>query len=198
MGVDHYARMKKVSGTVPKKLYSSLLKEGYDFVFLVQTTKPVKRYIVKPEQSAEELRISKMVSDITAGPKYIVSFSSPFKEGSGKYIAEQFLSPTKGWNPVYLEQQIIRKHYEAWVDSFGELMGIMHKNDIIYNDDFWKHLFFNPFDKESKLIDFGSSYVSESDEPKEDEVWKIHSFLKQMFPEKGYDIIELFDEAYRI
>lgn len=196
LGIDHYARMKKISGKIPQKLYTSLLREGYDFVFLVQTAKPIHYYVVKPEQSADELKISKIASEKNVGPNAIASFSSPFKEGNGKYIAEEFLSPTKGWNPVYSEQQDIRKHYAVWVDSFGELMGAVHKNDIIYNDDFWKHLYFNLLDKDSKLIDFGNSYISESDESKEEELWKVHSFLKQMFPEKGFKVIDLFNEAY--
>lgn len=197
LGIDHYARMKNVSGKIPQKLYTSLLKESYDFVFLVQTTKPIHYYIVKPEQSKDEINISKIASDKNVGPKTIISFSSPFK-GNGKYIAEEFLSPTEGWNPVYSEQQNIRKHYERWVDSFGELMGTVHKNDIIYNDDFWKHLYFNILDKDSKLIDFGNSYISENDGVKEEELWKAHSFLKQMFPEKGFKVTELFDDAYDI
>ncbi|MBU4246275.1 MAG: hypothetical protein ABIF85_04780 [Nanoarchaeota archaeon] len=196
LGIDHYARMKKISGKIPQKLYASLLREGYDFVFLVQTAKPIQYYIIKPEQSFDELSTSKIASEKTAGPKVITSFSSPFKEGNGKYITEEFLSPTKGWNPVYSEQQNIRKHYEMWVTSFGELMGTVHKNDIIYNDDFWKHLYFNLLDKDSKLIDFGNSYISETEELKEEELWNVHSFLKQMFPEKGYQVIELFNEAY--
>ncbi|MEA3229723.1 MAG: hypothetical protein U9P44_02305 [archaeon] len=190
----HYGRIK-FSKELSKKSFNKLRKKGYDLVFLYIQDNPVTYDIIKLEQKEKESVICKVAGDNGFGPVFKDSFRSPLSRNTD-YIVESFLSYKAGWYPVYLQQKTIKRHYNMFLDSFGELISTMHKNKIVFNDVFWKHTFYNPLGHRCRLVDFGNSYRSDNSEQVYDEILRIHEFLSELFPKKEKKVISAFDRNY--
>ena len=194
---EHYGRLKFSENELSRKSYKKLLKKGYDLVFLYVRDSPLNYDIIKLRQKNDEADICKIAGASGFGPAFKDSIYSPSTGEPDKYIVEEFLSQTVGWNPIYLQQKTIRRHYNMFIESFGEMMSDMHKKGIIYNDEFWKHIFYNPLNRECKLVDFGNSYMSSNPTDIYDELYRIHDFLQNsMFPEKGREVTGIFNDSY--
>ncbi|MEA2004472.1 MAG: hypothetical protein U9O53_05985 [archaeon] len=194
---EHYGRLKFSENELSRKSYRKLLKKGYDLVFLYIGDSPLSYDIIKLRQKKDETDICKLAGTAGVGPFFKDSIYSPSTGEPDKYIVEEFLSQTVGWNPIYLQQRTIRRHYNIFIESFAEMMSDMHKKGMIYNDEFWKHIFYNPLVQECKLVDFGNSYMSGNPTDIYDELFRIHDFLQNsMFSEKGKEVISIFDDSY--
>ena len=129
------------------------------------------------------------------GPAFTDVLASPFNDYT-EYIVEDFLSQAEGWNPFYLQQQTIRKHSNLFIDDFAILMAEIHNSDVVYNDKFGKHVFFNSLKHECMLVDFGNSYTSDTPKDMYDEVLRVHDFLFKLFPKKKAEVKSRFNKTY--
>lgn len=193
---DHYGRLK-FSDELSKKSFSKLRKKKYDLVFLYVRDNPLMYDIIKLEQKKDESIICQITGNKGLGPVFKDSLQSPFNHNT-KYIVEEFLAQADGWNPIYLLQKTIKRHYNKFLGSFGELMSDIHNNGIVYNDTFWKHIFYNPLNNKCQLVDFGNSYESSNPTDIYDEVLRINNFLYTFFPEKKTEVKSIFDKNYNI
>ncbi|MBW6461921.1 MAG: hypothetical protein K0B07_02650 [DPANN group archaeon] len=191
---EHYGRLK-FSEELSDKSYHKLRKKGYDLVFLYIKDNPSLHKIIKLKQKDDEQKICYNMGTCGAGPVFNDVLTSPFNNYT-EYIVEDFLSQADGWNPIYLQFPTIKKHYNLFIDDFAILMADIHNSDVVYNDKFDKHVFFNSLKHECMLVDFGNSYTSDNPKDMYDEILRVHDFLSKLFPKKKEEVTSRFNKKY--
>lgn len=154
-GREHSARLfaliaAKRRGEFPKELYKFMNDRHLDPVFLVRVRN--RRYILKVAHNKREYEYSLRAADMKVGPRVYGKSHSL----CGQMIAEEYLTPQKGWRPIWqVFGQIIRGNKRVFIKNFATCLERMHREGMLFMEDLVKHTFINLISGDVRIIDYG-------------------------------------------